>query len=70
MTVKLAIYCRVAGEDEFMGVREFDFAPRAGETLEIERHGETLHLHIEQVRHRVDDGGHLPKLMCVRVHGA
>lgn len=67
MTVKLAIYCRIAGEDELLGVREFEFTPRAGEALEMQRHGETLHLHIEQVRHRVDDLGHVPKLMCMRV---
>ena len=69
MTAKLAIYCRIAGQDELLGVREFDFPPRAGETLLMDRHGEDLHLHIERLEHRVSQEGHLPKLICVRVAG-
>lgn len=61
---KLVIYCRIAGQDEMMGVHEFDFAPRTGEVVEIERHGERLTLHIDRVEHRVDKLGHVPKLIC------
>lgn len=62
---KLAIYCRINGQDELLGVREFDVSPRAGEDLLMDRHGEELALHIERVEHRITDQGHVPKLMCV-----
>lgn len=64
---KLVIYCRIAGQEEMLGVHEFDFPPRAGETVQIERHGEQLRLHIDRVEHRVDKLGHVPKLMCSRL---
>lgn len=64
---KLVIYCRIAGQVEMMGVHEFDFPPRAGETVEIERHGERLNLHVDRVEHRVDKMGHVPKLICSRL---
>lgn len=66
MTVKLVIVLTIAGQEEILGVREFDFAPRAGELLQIERHGEVLYLRVDFVRHRVDAQGHMPHLVCSR----
>jgi hypothetical protein len=64
MTVKLVIYLSIAGQEEILGVREFSFPPRAGELLQITHQGETLNLKVEQVRHRVDEQGHVPHLVC------
>jgi len=66
LTVKLVIVLTVAGQEEILGVRDFDFPPRAGELLQIERHGETLHLHVDFLRHRIDKQGHMPHLVCSR----
>lgn len=67
MMIQLVIYLSVAGQEEILGVREFSFPPRAGELLQITHQGEVLKLQIEQVRHRVDEQGHMSKLMCVRL---
>lgn len=64
---KLVIYLTIAGQEEILGVRELDFPPRAGELLQITHHGEVLHLRVDQVRHRVDEQGHMPHLVCSRV---
>lgn len=66
---KLAVYLTIAGQDELLGVHDFDVVPRAGETLDLEHHGELLNLHADRLHHRVDKLGHVPKLMCSRQAG-
>lgn len=67
MTIKLVIYLTLAGQEEILGVREFAFTPRAGELLQITHQGEVLDLRVEQVRHRVDEQGHMPHLVCSQI---
>lgn len=69
MTFQLVIFLSIAGQEEILGVREFSFPPRAGELLQITHQGEVLNLKVEQVRHRVDEQGHMPHLVCVRADG-
>ncbi|WCP14518.1 hypothetical protein sphantq_02964 [Sphingobium sp. AntQ-1] len=70
MTVQLVIYLSIAGQEEILGVREFSFPPRVGELLQITHQGEVLKLQIEQVRHRVDEQGHMAHLVCARADAA
>lgn len=64
--IQLVIYLAVAGEEEILGVRDFSFPPSAGDSLEITHQGEKLRMRIKEVRHRVDEQGHMPHLVCER----